>query len=553
VLTVVMLLCFGTLRGVVIPASTIGIAFVWTMGALAASGASISMVTNALPGMIQILGTSYVIFLMGGYYESVAAGSDGKRAAFDMVEHVARAVVVSAVTTAVGFLSLSTSDVATVKSLGIFGAFGVLASMALGLTFTPAVLSLLPAQPMNPPRFVAAALDGVLSRFIRLTQRRPGAILLAFALTAIVAGVGISRVYVETDYTSYLPAGSEVRESTRRISQELSGSVPLYIVVEGDEPAAVLEPSVLRKIRELQRSVEEIPGIDATISLVDYVEVLHRELSDGQPATPLPDSREEAIQCLGLYNVFSPTDELWHYVSEDRRRANLMVRTHLLSSTELSAGIEEIRARAREIFAEEPVRVTVTGTMVLITKTGEAIARGQVSSLLVSFLGVAAILWLAFRSARPVVAALPSNLLPVAIPYGMMGFLGIPLSTGTSIVGALVFGIAVDDTVHFLMRYQRERAAGQDALKATESACRGVGRPMLFTAFALAAGFSVLLVSGFAPLRAFGGLTATTWIVAVLADLLLLPVLLVLVTDARERLQRPTRPRSARVPEQSGR
>jgi hydrophobe/amphiphile efflux-3 (HAE3) family protein len=530
VLAAILYLCFGTFRGVFLPLCTVGMSLVWTLGLMAYFGTSVSIVTTFLPSLLMMVGTSYVMYIVSRYYEHAEQEADARLATQQALRDVASAVVISGVTTACGIAALAINDVVTVKDLGAYGAFGVLATLAISLTFVPACLTLLPARRMAPP-LAGLAVGGRAARILPaladLNVRHPRAVLLSVSLVLLLVAVGASRIHVQTDYVAYFPPDSEVPVLDARIHRDLSGHVPLYALVETDEAGGVIEPAVLSRIAELQRFAEQIDRVDASLSLSDYVRKMHEELHAGRPESEWPDSRKAVAQYLFLYTLSSPNTELWHYVSEDRKQANVLIRTDLVSSADLADAIQRIEGRARELFAGTEYRTQVTGTMVLLNKTGDAVARGQMLSLAIAFAAVSVVLLVVLRSGPIVVLALVPNMLPVAAVFGVMGFAEIHLTTGTSIIASLVFGIAVDDTVHYLMRYRHERAAGYDPDSATRIAIGGVGRPMIFTSLALCGGFLVFSNSEFTPLVSLGGLSAVTMISALVADLLLLPALLV--------------------------
>jgi predicted RND superfamily exporter protein len=530
VLSAMLYLCFGTLRGVLLPLCTVGMGLVWTFGLMARSGTSVSIVTTFLPSLVMMVGTSYVMYIVSRYYENVERKEDARGATFDTLRDIGGAVTISGITTTCGIAALSINDVITVKDLGAYGAFGVLATLLISLTFVPACLTLLKPRRMTPPlaALVARRRPTTLLRALGdFNLRNPGAILISGSLVLLLVAVGATRVRVETDYVAYFPPGSEIPVLDARIHRELSGHVPVYAVVEADEPGAIIEPAVLSRMADLQRFAEGIDRVDASLSLADYVRKMHEELYAGRPESEWPGSRRAVAQYLFLYGLSSPTTELWHYVSEDRRQANVLIRTDLVNSAELGDAIRRIEERASQLFAGSDYRTSVTGTMVLLNKTGDVVARGQVLSLAIAFAAVSIVLLIVLRSASIVALSLVPNMLPVAVVFGAMGFSGVHLTTGTSIIASLVFGIAVDDTVHYLMRYYHERAAGHDLRSATRIAISGVGRPMIFTSLALCGGFLVFLNSEFSPLVSLGGLAAVTMIGALVADLLLLPALLI--------------------------
>jgi len=539
-LGVVLFLAFGTVRGVALPLLSVGTALVWTLGSMALAGRSISIVSNALPSLLLIVGTSYAMYLLGAYYEHVEAGKDGEAATRDMVEQVAGAVTVSGVTTAIGLFALTLNDVATVKDLGAFGAIGVLSALAVSLTFVPAVLVGFPAKPPRPWGPVSRWTPQLLGWIADFALRRPRVILVGALVALLGIGAGAWHLEVESDYLSYLPEDSEVVTSARRLHHQISGSVPVYLLLEADRPDGLLDPAVVASTRSLQRFAERHDRIDASLSFVDYIEQIHGELNPLQPDGTLPASAEVAAHDLGLYSLFSPADELWHHISEDRSRGVVLLRTDLAAAGPLTAAVDEILARSDLLFAGLPVEVSATGTMMLLNKTSDSISTGLLRGLVVAFVGIGTVLFLVLRSPPLVVAALLPNALPVALVFGLMGLLGLKLNTGTSVVGAIVFGIAVDDTVHFLMRFRRERGSGSGVVDALRAAILGVGRPMIFTSVALAAGFTVFLLSSFTPMVALGGLTTATVLAAILCDLLLLPALILLLLGEDGDLKQPS-------------
>lgn len=537
VLTAILYLCFGTLRGVLLPLCTVGMSLIWTFGLMARHGTSVSIVTTFLPSLVMMVGTSYVMYIVSRYYENAEQAADGRSATFIALRDIGGAVTISGITTACGIAALAINDVITVKDLGAYGAFGVLATLLISLTFVPACLTLLKTRSMAPPLAALVAQRGsasLLSAISEFDLRHPRFILFAGIAVLMLVAIGAARLRVETDYVAYFPPDSEVPVLDARIHRELSGHVPVYAVVETDTPGAIIEPGVLSRMHDLQRFAEEIDRVDASLSLADYVRKMHQELYNGRPESEWPESRRAVAQYLFLYGLSSPTTELWHYVSEDRRQANVLIRTDLVNSAELGDAIRRIGERARQLFAGSDYRTWVTGTMVLLNKTGDAVARGQILSLAIAFAAVSVVLLIVLRSVSIVGISLVPNILPVAAVFGVMGFGGIHLTTGTSIVASLVFGIAVDDTVHYLMRYYHERAAGHDLRDATRIAISGVGRPMVFTSLALCGGFLVLLNSEFSPLASLGGLAAVTMIAALLADLVLLPALMVFRSSLRK-------------------
>lgn len=513
-------LAFRTLRGVLIPGATTAIALIWALGIVAGLGRSLNLVTVIVPTLILVVGFAYAVHVVSEYYDAVARGHRAGESAADAVSRalagVALPVLLTGVTTAAGLLALCTSSVPAVQQFGAFSTLGVLCTVTVALTFAPALLVLLPEPraPKSSPR--RSALDRLFTSLghFDLDFRVP--ILVAGGLLAAGALLGSLAIRTSTNFSD--PASQAFR-SAQAASQILEGSSGFYVVARSESAGGFTEPADLHSLRALQEWLEAQPEIGGTTSVVDYLMLMNRGFQGKDVALAIPDSRAMVSQLL----FFGASDELESYLDMSRHNANIHVRSTLNDSASMEALLTRIDARIDAL--PEHLSARATGNSVLVTRTLDRIARGQAVSLTLAFAAIFAILSILFTSFRTGFLALIPNALPVVLYFGILGLSGITLNVTTGLIACLVLGIAVDDTLHFLARFNVEAKRLASERRGVVSALRSVGRPVTLTSTALVMGFLVLTTSDYENRSAFGALAATTLALAWLIDVTFTPAL----------------------------
>ena len=351
---------------------------------------------------------------------------------------------------------------------------------------------------------------------------RRGVIVVVAALFVVGSLWGWKSLRVDTDWVGYLPEKSALRERMADIHRTLSGALVFYVVVDTGRPDGVKDPAVLRKIAGIQDFLRSTGRVDATVSLADHVKLMHREMNGGTPAfAAVPDSAEEIAQYLLLLDA----QDVAKLVSFDGASANVLVRHNLSGSWHLAALLRDLDAHvARDV----PRRISVhaTGQDVLVNRASDILAVNELASFGTTLIIIGVIHALLFTSLRAGFLSLVPNVIPIIYNYGIMGLAGIPLNIGTAIVGSIAIGIAVDDTVHHMIRYSRELKRHHDQRRAMVDTLRSQGRPVIYVSLALAAGFFVVGFSNFVPTRQAGVLCGLVMLVAMVGELTLTPLLM---------------------------
>ncbi len=514
---------FRSLRGVVLPVSSNLIATLLTCAAFIAAGHQPDFVTVMLAPVVYVIGFAYAVHMVTEFDRQL--GSDGNHAAAARaVSEVSVPLAVTALTTSVAFAALCTSDIASIRVFGLFTALGVVLAWGSTLIVVPAGLVILPARRHAAPG-AADALGRAMARRIMAWRRT---IVCTGAVLGVLSLVAAARVQVDTAVLRNFSPDSAVHGQFERLAEHFAGPVPLRVMLTVENPHTFRQPDALSAVAALDAWLEAQPEIGGVYSLADYVAALFRAVAPDQArVSVLPQNERLAAHVL----LAAGGDAVRRFADPSFSSTMLHVRSDALST----AAVNALGARITQRLATLPAGITgeVTGTTYLTARSVDAIARGQVASLGAACLAIFAVLALAFRSLTVGALALIPNALPVLFYFGLLGVIPIALSLTTSLVACAVFGIAIDDTVHFFTRFRREAARHGDTENALAATLAGVVRPVSLTTLAVGAGFLSLGVSELRSQAEFGLLAAATLSCAWALDVTFTPALCHLANRAR--------------------
>ena len=539
-IVVVLFVSFRSLRGVLLPALTILVSLIWTLGIMVLAGSSLSLGSIALPPLILVLGTAYSLHMVAEYYELARPDGAVREVVLEALKKTSPPICITALTTVLGFLSLGVNPLASIRVMGVFSSVGILIAFLLSILLVPAVLMQL-RLPANPRAAFAPGVTTALQRIGRFAIQHRRSVIAAALLLAVVAIGKLSSIRVDSNFQSFFRPNDPVRQATDAINEHLVGSMAFYVVIDGQEKDVMKQWDTLRRIKDLQTYIDSLPGVDKTVSFVDYCELLDRGAQSGGGdimvgpggeimTAPPPENPttfwQEPSQLRAVMQLVAGSPTSFRSVaSPDFARSNILVRTTLSGSREIFDLAARISTYAREHFPPD-LKVRPTGNLILLTETTGDIITGQIRSLSLAVSVIFVIMSAMFLSARVGLIAMIPNIFPIVIFFGLMGLSGAVLNLGTSIIAAIALGIAVDNTVHLMTRLSAEVHATPDQETALLHTLGTVGKPSLYASVILFLGFLVLYFSTFVPIREFGMLSAATMIVAFGADVLLLPALL---------------------------
>jgi len=518
----VLAVAFGNWRGVVLPLATIGLSLLWTISVLAALGHPLQLVTTLVPPLLLAVGLAYALHVTTAFFEDLPAGCSRSAAREHLrasLQAVRLPVLVTATTTVIGFLALAVTPLPAIREFGLLAVLGVAVVSLLSLTFLPASLAVVGAGrgarrlPWAGPFDRAAE---ALARFDLRHRRRIFGTAIAIACVALAFS---TQIRVGTSYVGDFDATHPARADFEAVSRAFGGVSPFSIVLEAHLAGAFVDPEILAEVQKLQDWLAAQPEVVSTQSVTDHLRLLHRILRGEDLGAALPATQRLAKQLL----VMGGGDEVDAIVHPQHHTAQIVVRTRAADTATLDA----LLARVEERVAGLPLPLSgrVTGSSVLVSRTIERVTQGQVASTLLALAAIYAVMVVLFTSFRMGLLALLPNLLPIAIYYGALGFFGITLNPSTALIGCITLGIAVDDTIHYFVRFQREARRTASEERATYRALEGVLRPATFTSLALCACFLVLTTSELRNHVEFGLLSAFTLAVARVSDVTVTPAL----------------------------
>ena len=531
----ILIASFRSLRGLLLPLSVSGLALAWTLGVLVWSGRPLKVTTLVLPSLLVSNGCSYAIHFLAQYYRSLASACGGglapdrkthQAAVLETLKLTHTAIFISAITTMAGFGSLAFNRIPAISDLGLFAAMGVFLSYVFCITVSPAALSLLPPPKLhNPAGNQSDRLKHFLERLAEFDIRRRRWIHFIALAASAWAVWGIFRIEVHTNYLGYFHKSAPVVRAAQEFHEQLAGISPLSIIIETPRPQHVTDPGVLRAADRLQLKLASTPGVDLAVSFVDILKVLNRAFHSEDPRHFTLPTDPEAIQELTEFAESDPGGLSADFLSEDRKLLRIFARTNLFDSSEIRHLLDVIQEEGARVL---PPGTTVhaTGTLALMNETSDRVAAGQVKSLALSVLLIALIVILLFRSWKIGCLAMIPTGIPILLFFGLMGWSGLSLNVNTSMIANIAIGIAVDNCVHYLVHFRKNRGRGASTSEITQQSLASVGGAMISAATALALGFLVFGLSRFEPVAQFGYLAAFIMATNLAADIFLLPSLM---------------------------
>jgi len=544
VVVIVFYFNFRSLRGVLLPFTTLSIAQLWILGLMGYLGHKITSVDMSLPPLMIAVGSSYSIHILNQYYADFKAITEhDKREGLHLaMSHISLTVLLAGLTTFIAFMTLTTSEISAIREWGLYSAIGVMFAVFISCSLLPAGLALLP----NAIPFALLGRDKTMKttlvdRIIALTTR--GAIV-HYRCVLTVVGVliffsllGIFRLKVETVFLNYLKEHDSVRTDANIISDKFGGFESFSILLDSEREDGVKDPRFLGAIEDFRNwVVAEENGdlcIGRTDSFSDFIKTMHMAMNnDDRGYYAIPQNRSDIVDYLEIYSGDDDDsdgrfDEFEPFVNSDYSTCNILARMlqvkgHSVGTTET----KHIAGRMADYLNKRlpaDYSYTITGFPMMEIKLVHYVVTGQLMSLFLCLVVVGIIVILLFNQLKAGPIALVPMTVAVILNFGVMGWLGINLDMVTSLIAAITIGIGVDDTIHFLNTFRHNRARGLGIDESIERTLAVAGKAIFFTSLALVLGFLVFSISSFIPVILFGLLMAMTMVATTIGALIVLP------------------------------
>ncbi len=514
VILVIILVLYFVLRSVRNTLLTLFVVLfstIWAFGLMAMFEIPIYSVSTMIPVMLIAIGVADGIHLYSHLDLYLFEHPDSNKidAVKDMVKSMWKPVVMTSVTTAVGFISLLTSDVYPIKYFGLFTAFGVMMAMVFSLVLIPAgVIAFgLPKRKAHDKK--SKEDSGKFAYIFAEGAVKYKALVISITIAIIIVSVfGITKVWMNSSFLEKFEKDSDIVLTDAFINEHFGGTNTINVILEAKENDVFKEPEVQRIIDRMQNDIESIDVVGNSFSLADYLKRMNKVMhADDAEFDIIPDSKNLVAQYLLLYEMSGDPDNLWKVVDYDYKQANVNVQLKSDNSKEINRAIDIIENYRNE-FLEAGVNLNYAGSAYKALVFTDLILEGQIQSLLLSLVIIIVLLSLMFRKISiGLIGSIPIVITAV-ISFGLMGLLNIPLSTTTALISSIAVGIGIDYAVHFIERYKIYAKETGDKELTIRETMHHSGRAIIFNAFVVIAGFLVLLFSVFPPNRSLGALVS---------------------------------------------
>ncbi|MDA9277145.1 efflux RND transporter permease subunit [Flavobacteriaceae bacterium] len=552
VTSIIFFFFFRSYRATFISMITVIIGVLWAFGILGLLKYEITVLTALIPPLIIVIGIPNCIFLINKYQQEIKQHGNQAKSLQRVIAKVGNATLMTNVTTASGFATFILTNSQLLKEFGIVASICIIAIFLLCLLIIPIVYSFMPV-PKN--KHLKHLNKRWINRFVDWMENKVRHNRIAIYIISIgllcVSIIGIYNIKISGSLIEDMPKKTKFFKSIRFFEKEYKGIMPLEILIDTKRKKGVMKLATLKRMNELQEYIEEFPEFSKSLSVVDLVKYSKQAYYNGNPEYyQLPNSQERSFILSYAKSSAQDTNLLKSYVDSTGQFARITTFMKDTGTERFDRIEEDLKTKALKIFPQDRYTVSFTGKALLFQKGTKYLVKNLIISLSLAILLIALFMAWMFRSFRMILVSLIPNLLPLIITAGLMGFLGVPIKPSTILVFSIAFGISVDDTIHFLAKYRQELIANNWKIKkSVYAALRETGVSMFYTSIVLFFGFSVFTISSFGGTVALGALVSVTLVFAMLANLLLLPSLLLSLEKSIANKQTLKKPSLGILPE----
>jgi len=507
----------------------VGIGVVWSMGTIGMLGYRISMLMGLIPPLMIVIGVPNCVYLMNKYHGEYKKHGNKAKALTRVVQKIGNATFMTNMTTAMGFATFMFTHSDIMRHFGVVAAINIIAIFVISIVTIPIVTSFMPA----PRRKHVKHLDRkwlyfMVNKFVKIVQdyRRP--VYIGVALVMLVSIYGMTRVKTTGNIVGDFPVNDRVIHDLTWFEDNFNGVMPFEMVVDCKRPGQIMKPNNLQKLEKLQRKLEAHPEFSRSLSIVDATKFARQAFYNGSESRYGLIKRNEQ-SFIGPYfqSDYNTGGMESTFLDSARSITRISAQIADIGTEEMEALLANLRVEVEEIFPPDKYEVTMTGTSIVFLEGTEYMVKNLIISLAIAIFVICVIMSVLFRSVRMVLISLLPNLIPLLFTAAVMGYFGIPLKPSTILVFSIAFGISVDDTIHFLAKYRQElKVLRWNIKESVLLAVKETGVSMMYTSIVLFFGFGIFGASEFGGVRALGILVSLTLMVAMFANLVVLPSLL---------------------------
>ena len=532
-MAIFLFIVFRRISGIILPIFIVLISLLTTMGIMSLSGTPITIPTQILPSFLLAVGIGATVHFLAMFFRDFNKNASKPRAISFALGHSGLAIIMTSLTTAAGLLSFSTAEISPIADLGVFAAVGIMIALVNTIILLPAILMILPLKVVKEKHaHKSVKMDKFLLWITDFSLDHAKKIVFSGFVVFVVFVYFAVGLEFKHDPLSWQPDDSPIKLATHVVDKNLKGSVTMEVIIDTKKDNGLYRSDLLNKIDSIRKKAEAIEHdkyfVGKGWSVVEVLKEIHRALHENSQKYYAITDNDALIPQEFLLFENSGSDDLEDLVDASFTKARLTLKLPWMEASEYEElGIELSSLMKAELGDE--VEVTITGMVPLFQRTLVAAMNSMAMSYGIAFILISFMMIMLLGSVKVGLVSMIPNVLPVVMTLGFMNMAGMPLDMFTMLVGAIVIGLSVDDTVHFFHNYARYHHQGVGVKKAVEETMLGTGRAMIATTIVLSLGFFVYSFASLSNLVNFGILTGGAIIVALLSDIILAPAILKLL------------------------
>ena len=531
---VFLFIVFRRISAVILPIFIVAISLLTTIGTMALVGTPITIPTQILPSFLLAVGIGAVVHLLAMFFKDLNINGDKHKAISYSLGHSGLAIIMTSLTTAAGLLSFSTAAIAPIADLGIFAAVGIMVALVNTLVLLPAILAILPIKPAKEKHLEKSKkMDALLKAIADFSVNNAKAIVAVSAVIAITGTYFATSVEFKHDPLSWQPDNSPVKIATHTVDKELKGSVTMEVIIDTKKENGLYNSELLTKLDTLRQKAEAIQNdkyfVGKGWSVAEVLKEIHRALHNNEQEYYAITQNDALIPQEFLLFENSGSDDLEDLVDSSFSKARITFKLPWMEAGEYTELGDELEVLMKNELGND-VEIIITGMVPLFQRTLSAAMSSMATSYVVAFVLIAIMMVILLGSFKIGLISMIPNILPIILTLGFMSMVNMPLDMFTMLVGAIVIGLSVDDTVHFFHNFAKCHHKGYSTKGALEHTMVGTGRALVATTIVLSLGFYVYMFASLTNLINFGILAGGAISIALISNIILGPALLTLIT-----------------------
>ncbi|MBE7443159.1 MAG: MMPL family transporter [Flavobacteriales bacterium] len=532
----ILYLFFRSFKATMYSLLVVCIGVIWSLGILVLFNFEITILTGLIPPLIIVIGIPNCIFLLNKYHAEFKKHGNQIKSLSRVIQKTGNAIFLTNTTTAVGFATFIFTKSSILVEFGIVAAIDIVLVFVLSILLIPIIFSFLEEPKTKHTKHLENKLmEKLVEKLINLVTYHRKKIYLATVLVVAFGFYGISLITTTGNIVDDLPKDDPIVTDLKFFEENFKGVMPFEVIIDTKKKNGVFADNAktLYKIKKLQKELAAYNEFSDPLSVVEAIQFSYQAYKKGNPKFYILPPATELNKLKEYISKDSTRKDFSSFIDKDNQITRVSFQMADIGSQELEVLLAEIKPKIDSIFSPHEYNITLTGTSVAFLKGTNYLVENLFTSLALAIVLIASIMSVLFSSIRMVVVSLIPNLIPLITTAALMGYIGIPIKPSTILIFSIAFGISVDDTIHFLAKYRQELKLHKVGIKKSVlAALRETGVSMIYTSTILFFGFGVFTVSSFGGTVALGFLVSFTLMIAILADLILLPSLLLSLDKA---------------------